>query len=112
MKERLFVYGTLAPGEANHHWMEPLAGSWEVATAPGRVEQQTTGVHTGLPCFIPSEVDTVSGMIFTSEELWKIWDKLDEFEGVDYGRQLIPVVTASGAKVDAFVYVDLKSLAP
>ena len=110
MIERLFVYGTLAPGEENHHWMEPLNGHWETATAPGRVAIQTQGVHTGLPCFIPSDVDSVEGMIFSSEELGKIWEKLDEFEGSDYGRQLISVTTAKGFKVDAYVYVDLKSL--
>ena len=32
---RLFVYGTLAPGKPNHHVISDVAGEWENATVKG-----------------------------------------------------------------------------
>ncbi len=110
MLERLFVYGTLAPGKENHHWLSPLKGAWHPATAKGSIEIQTIGSHAGLPCFIPSKTKIVEGLIFTSNELYKIWDKLDEFEGVDYIRRLMPVISSDGEELQAFIYLDVKSL--
>jgi len=33
--ERLFIYGTLAPGRPNHHVVEDIPGNWEEATLKG-----------------------------------------------------------------------------
>lgn len=110
MIERLFVYGTLAPSEKNHHFLEHLSGTWESATAPGIVEIQTIGTHIGLPCFKPSKNDTVRGLIFTSRELNSVWQTLDVFEGDEYIRHLITVVTEDNVELPAYVYVDVKSL--
>jgi len=109
--QHLFVYGTLAPGEENHHLMEVISGSWQPASTFGKVQAQTEGVHIGYPCFIPAESgDVVSGMVFSSEQLDDLWPSLDEFEGDAYGRHMIEVTTLDGETLNAYVYVDLKSL--
>jgi len=33
--QRLFVYGSLAPGEVNAQVLEPLAGEWQEASVRG-----------------------------------------------------------------------------
>lgn len=109
--DHLFVYGTLAPGEENHHIMEHMAGSWHPAVAKGEVQKQTVGDHSGYPCFNPNKVDkTVNGMLFSSTELDSIWSYLDAFEGAAYKRITIQVITESGSELTAYVYADLKSL--
>ena len=35
MTQRLFVYGTLAPGRANGHVLADVPGTWELATVRG-----------------------------------------------------------------------------
>ena len=35
MIQRLFVYGTLAPGRPNEHLLNEIGGSWEEANSPG-----------------------------------------------------------------------------
>ena len=37
MTDRLFVYGTLAPGRANEHILQSVPGTWEPAVVKGRL---------------------------------------------------------------------------
>ena len=53
--QRLFVYGTLAPGRANHHILEGIPGSWEAATLKGSLLQEGWGVAMGYPGIVPTE---------------------------------------------------------
>lgn len=110
MNQSLFVYGTLAPGETNHHWLAPLAGTWEPATTTGKVLVQKEGVHAGLPCFSPSSTESVKGQIFTSNQLHTLWSALDDFEGPNYSRQLRDVSTAKGEQLQAFIYIGVQFL--
>ena len=41
--ERLFVYGTLAPGRPNEHVLGEIEGSWEAATVPERCAKKAGG---------------------------------------------------------------------
>ena len=103
--ERLFVYGTLAPGEENYHLVENINGTWESASCFGRVFTQTKGDHIGLPCFEPGvEGERVQGQVFSSTELSLHWKMLDDFEGELYLRRLVPVVTEQGVALEAYVY--------
>lgn len=105
--ERLFVYGTLAPGEKNHHLLEDISGTWESASCIGRLFTQTRGAHVGLPCFEPTVAgEAFNGKIFSSTELNTVWQTLDEFEGELYERRLITAVTLQGTSVDAYIYAD------
>ncbi len=52
--ERLATYGTLAPGRANHHQLDGLAGRWFVGSVRGRLfasgwgaDRVRVGVRTG-----------------------------------------------------------------
>ena len=105
--ERLFVYGTLAPGEKNHHLLGGISGTWESGSCNGRIFTQTRGVHIGLPCF-ESTVDGEAfiGKIFSSTELNTRWKILDEFEGELYDRRLVSAKTEQGLDVEVYIYAD------
>ena len=49
MKQRLFVYGTLAPGRPNEHVLAPLGGTWQPAFVRGRLHAQGWGAAPGYP---------------------------------------------------------------
>ena len=46
---RLFVYGTLAPGEVNEHVLAPLDGSWVPARVYGTLHAEGWGHTHGFP---------------------------------------------------------------
>jgi len=49
MIQRLFVYGTLAPGRANEHILADVPGQWEPASVSGRLLEQGWGAAVGYP---------------------------------------------------------------
>ncbi|MGE0132956.1 MAG: gamma-glutamylcyclotransferase [Blastocatellales bacterium] len=51
----------------------------------------------------------VHGFVFTSADLSAHWRRLDELEGDDYVRVLVPTRLASGASVDAYIYAFARS---
>ena len=102
---KLFIYGTLAPGQQNHHVLSDLAGEWEQATVNGTLVNEGWGSGHGCPGLIPSkEASEVEGYIFTSQDLAKNWDMLDNFEGEDYKREEITATLRGGDEVTAYVY--------
>lgn len=105
---RLVVYGTLRPGEGNHH-LVVARGVWEPATLRG-----VLGSWAGYPMFTSREPDVDRGQdgddvvpadLLTSTELPAHYARLDEFEGDAYRRDLVVVQTAAGTVV-ANCYVD------
>lgn len=103
--DRLFVYGTLAPGKANHHVMAPIGGEWEAATLRGHLMQEGWGAEMGSPGIVPSpDGEAVAGYVVASPKLGGHWSMLDAFEGDGYQRMLVEVTTESGKRVSAFVY--------
>jgi gamma-glutamylcyclotransferase (GGCT)/AIG2-like uncharacterized protein YtfP len=106
MTERLFVYGTLAPGRPNEHILAPLGGTWQPASIRGHLQQQGWGAVLGFPGIV---LDTngaeVSGLVFSAEELESFWETLDAFEGEEYERVLTQADLAEGGSVSAYVYV-------
>ena len=67
MTQRLFVYGTLAPGRANEHVLADVPGTWELATVRGRLLQQGWGAEVGFPGIVLDEDGPeVHGMLFSS----------------------------------------------
>ena len=102
---RLFIYGTLAPGQPNHHVMEKIPGTWEEASLKGTLLNEGWGSDMGCPGIVPSEEgQEVKGFLFSSEELVEHWKMLDEFEGEGYNRVTVNVKTKSGNAVEAQVY--------
>lgn len=105
MINRLFVYGTLAPGESNEHVMEGMAGQWQPATTHGKLYKNGWGAALGYPGIVPKEDgELVNGLLFSSDDLPEHWPRLDEFEGDGYNRIIIPIALESGETIEAYVY--------
>ena len=103
--ERLFVYGSLAPGQVNHNVLESICGNWEVATLKGNLVDEGWGFEMGYPGIIPSnDGEEVKGWIFSSDNLSEHWPMLDEFEGSEYSREVVKVKNESDKYIDAYVY--------
>jgi gamma-glutamylcyclotransferase (GGCT)/AIG2-like uncharacterized protein YtfP len=103
--KRLFVYGTLAPGEANEHMLNKLAGSWQPASIRARHDQQGWGLTMGYPAIVLDEhADRIDGLVFTSIDLALYWPELDDFEGEAYRRVVARVMLEDGTRTDAYVY--------
>ena len=47
----------------------------------------------------------VQGFLFTSENLHKHWQVLDDFEGAEYERVPVDVVNADGVTVKSCIYM-------
>jgi len=102
---KLFVYGTLAPGKQNHGVLSDLAGTWEQAIINGTLVNEGWGAEHGCPGLIPStDAPEIHGYLFTSNDLKNHWDRLDKFEGEDYQRELVSVKLSSGECVESYVY--------
>ena len=102
---RLFVYGTLAPGEENHHIMNGMTGTWTKATVRGHLVQSGWGVHAGHPGLTPDKNGPAApGQIFESNDLPQHWERLDKFEGKDYRRVVITATLENGDEVQAHIY--------
>ncbi|TQV89382.1 gamma-glutamylcyclotransferase family protein [Aliikangiella coralliicola] len=103
--ERLFVYGTLAPGEPNEHILQKLVGTWQSGFVRGKLYPQGWGAVQGYPAMVPDETgDKISGFVFSSTQLSEHWKRLDEFEGEEYERVLVEVELADKRTTLAFVY--------
>ena len=106
MTQRLFVYGTLAPGRANGHVLADVPGTWELATVRGRLLQQGWGAEVGFPGIVLDEDGPeVHGMLFSSVMLSGHWKRLDHFEGDGYERVLTSAKLKSGGTAMAYIYV-------
>ena len=106
MRQRLFVYGTLAPGRPNEHVLAEVDGEWEAATVRGILVQQGWGAGMGYPAItLAEDAGEVEGLLFVSEHLEDHWARLDHFEGDEYERVLVTAKRADGGCVDAQVYV-------
>ena len=106
MTQRLFVYGTLAPGRPNDHVLSAIEGTWEEASVKGYLKPQGWGAEMGYPGIVLDDAgDEIKGYNFCSDKLDDHWDELDEFEGEDYKRVLIEVKTKDKRVVDAYIYI-------
>lgn len=88
----LAVYGTLAPGRPNHHVVAPLGGEWTEGVVEGDLLAEGWGAPLGYPAFRPRAGGAaVTVHVLTSPALPSAFPELDEFEGPEYRRILIPV---------------------
>jgi gamma-glutamylcyclotransferase (GGCT)/AIG2-like uncharacterized protein YtfP len=87
--ERLAAYGTLAPGECNHGELAGCPGTWTPGAVRGRRTVRSFPVFTYDPTapFVPV-------MVLHSPELARTWPRIDDFEGPDYRRIVVPVFQA------------------
>ena len=102
---RLVVYGSLAPGEANHHVVAGFGGEWRPCVITGTVE-----THNGYRIFRwAKDGPRVDAQMLISQELPRSWPRLDDFEGTDYRRIVIPA-EVRGRRVLANVYTDARNV--
>ncbi|WP_445426707.1 gamma-glutamylcyclotransferase family protein [Alishewanella sp. HL-SH06] len=112
MTNRLFVYGTLAPGRPNEHILADVPGTWEPATVRGSLLREGWGAAVGYPGIVLTEYgDDIEGFLFTSDDLAAHWAHLDKFEGDDYVRVLVSVQLQDGATIEAHIYELARSMA-
>jgi len=105
MTNRLFVYGTLAPGRPNEHELAEVPGNWEPAIVKGTLLQEGWGAAVGYPGIVLDEHGgEVHGFIFSSKELSAHWARLDELEGDCYERVVASVELGDGTVVKAYIY--------
>lgn len=102
--ERLFIYGSLAPGQSNHHVMGTVRGTWSRATVRGTLSSVGWGASLGYKALDPDGDGTVAGWVFSSAALAQHWDRLDAFEGEDYRRVPIDATLPTGEVLQVFVY--------
>lgn len=103
--QRLFVYGTLAPGRPNAHVLAGIPGEWEPASVSGRLFQEGWGAAAGYPGIVLDEQgETVEGFLFSSQHLSAHWPRLDAFEGEGYQRVSTTATRKDGTVVEAYIY--------
>lgn len=103
--ERLFVYGTLAPGRPNEHILADVPGTWEPASVIGTLHPEGWGAAAGYPGIVlDGQGGEVEGLLFSSQSLTEHWERLDEFEGAGYQRVLTTVTRKDGTTVGAYIY--------
>ena len=103
----LAAYGTLRPGEVNHHVVKGMNGRWVDGIIKGYVFEVTWGGAEGYPGFYP-DVDghDIPVGVLICEDWDRHWDRLDRFEGPGYKRSVVPVFEAGTERRlgDAQVY--------
>jgi gamma-glutamylcyclotransferase (GGCT)/AIG2-like uncharacterized protein YtfP len=110
VETRLAVYGTLAPGQANHGAVADLRGSWTGGVVHGHLHPTGWGVTYGFPALAwHPDASAVTVQLLTSPDLPAAWDRLDRFEGEAYQRILVPVTTDTG-RIIANIYVARRSV--
>jgi hypothetical protein len=83
---RLIVYGSLAPGGANAFLLAGLVGEWYTCRIRGHL-----GTYRGFKSFrYDPQGPEHSAWLLKSAELPRVISELDDFEGEEYARRLIP----------------------
>lgn len=106
----LAVYGTLAPGQSNHHVVADIEGLWVEGAIRGRRFEAVWSGTFGYPGFAAEPEGPLQPvLVLVSAFLPEHWDRLDAFEGPGYERRVIDVFDRSGdgPMGQAFVYETL-----
>jgi len=105
MQDKLFVYGTLKPGESMDHLLNSIGGSWQRGTIRGDLIEANEIPGFPYPGLILNDADTIiEGYVFTSENLSDNWSRLDQYEGSSYRRVITEVTLRDGSTTDAYIY--------
>ena len=98
MAERLFVYGTLRPGESNQQYLASIPGKWMNASVRGVHYPNGYGATEGYPVLAPTELgQPIAGMVLEAKFTKAQWQLLDDFETDAYERIQTKVVGEDGS---------------
>lgn len=98
----LAVYGTLAPGEENHHAMLGIDGTWVDGFIFGYKFEVTWGGADGYPgVVLDPNGNRVPVTVMVSDDLDKHWRRLDDFEGPGFRRVVVDVYGPATDTADA-----------
>lgn len=101
-EERLIVYGSLAPGGPNNFMLARLEGTWIKCVIRGRM-----GKYRGFKVFkFDPDGDEHQAWLFSSPLLPRKFPDLDDYEGDEYRRILIPAVI-DDQEILAYIYEGL-----
>lgn len=93
----LAAYGTLRPGEVNHHVVKQMKGRWIDGIIRGYVFDVSWGGADGFPGFQPApDGHHIPVGVLVSDDWDRHWDRLDRFEGPGYRRTVIDVFDPDG----------------
>ncbi|HKL15093.1 MAG TPA: gamma-glutamylcyclotransferase family protein [Balneolaceae bacterium] len=105
MPDKLFVYGTLKPGQSMDHLLHSIGGTWEKGSVRGKfigADEIPGFPYPGV--ILDDTAGTVDGYLFTSEYLSNHWNDLDRYEGSSYERVITQVTLRNGSVTDAYIY--------
>lgn len=111
-RNALAVYGTLVPGEVNHHVVSNIKGRWIDGIVRGYVFDITWGHADGYDGFYADkDGHQVAVSVLVSDELDRHWNNIDRFEGPGYRRTEVDVFDHGQGDADdqsvigrAFIY--------
>lgn len=107
----LAVYGSLAPGGANHWVVSRLPGTWLQGAVRGWTFEITWGPAEGYDGFVPdSGGSRVPVYVLVGEALASKWREIDDFEGPGYRRVPIEVELDDGLTIVAEIYEALTEI--
>jgi gamma-glutamylcyclotransferase (GGCT)/AIG2-like uncharacterized protein YtfP len=97
VSQQLIVYGSLAPGGPSHGILADLQGDWVKGYVTGELLERGWSAAMSYPAlkWCP-EGGKIEAFLFVSEELPRLWPRLDDFEGLEYQRIWVPFWTPDG----------------
>jgi gamma-glutamylcyclotransferase (GGCT)/AIG2-like uncharacterized protein YtfP len=103
--KKLAVYGSLRPGEENHSVIEDLDGTWCNGFVRGKLFESGWGAAIGYPAIRWDPAgELIEVHLFESDDLESGWTRLDDFEGDEYVRILVPVENGDSVLAVANIY--------
>lgn len=97
VSQHLIVYGSLAPGGPNHGLLSDLSGEWLKGCVTGELLERGWSAAMSYPAlrWCP-EGGEIEAYLLVSPSLDSIWERLDEFEGLEYKRIWAPFLSSDG----------------
>jgi gamma-glutamylcyclotransferase (GGCT)/AIG2-like uncharacterized protein YtfP len=108
-ERRLAAYGSLLPGQENHHQISRLVGEWIDGYVEGVLHLNRSSEEERFPKMVWDLSGNLEAVcVFHSAALPECWERIDAFEGrFSYRRNLVPVMTDQGTLVcNLFEFVE------